>query len=137
MNREIKFRAWDGEQMRYEFLVARPQSVDVLSILTNEDFAKKRYGLKEWKVMQFTGKRDKNKKEIYEHDIVIIDIDKENGRTVPVWIEYIDNMAQFRGYVLNTSECEDVDISELDDYELEIVGNIHENKDLLNEQKTT
>jgi uncharacterized phage protein (TIGR01671 family) len=106
MSREIKFRAWDGEQMRYEFLVARPQFADALSILTNENFAKKRYGLKEWKVMQFTGKKDTKGKEIYEGDIYSV-----FGHEVVVRLEN----------------------PVIGDGTVEIIGNIYENKELLNE----
>ena len=33
--RTIKFRAWDGEKIRFDFGVARPQAYDILSILLN------------------------------------------------------------------------------------------------------
>lgn len=58
--RELKFRAWDGEQM------VSPEYID-------------RRGIAHWKensipttsdkVMQYTGLKDKNGKEIYEGDI--------------------------------------------------------------------
>lgn len=66
MNREIKFRAWDGKTIRYP-------SNDGLYIYLDG-----RYGVHkdngggklECELMQYTGLKDKNGKEIYEGDIV-------------------------------------------------------------------
>jgi YopX protein len=69
-NREIKFRAWDGLIMHDSYIVARPQRCDVLSIMIDEEFAKSQYGVREWKVLQFIGKKDKLGAEIYENFIL-------------------------------------------------------------------
>lgn len=38
--REINFRAWDGEKIVTDFIVARPQAADCLGIMVDEEFAK-------------------------------------------------------------------------------------------------
>lgn len=115
--REFKFRAWDGKFMRYDFVVAGSQYCNALSILQDEEFARSTYKVYEWKVMQFTGLLDKNKREIYESDVVK-DLD---GCISPVkWFNTFD------GYDWNGFHC---------DFELwsgvEVIGNIYENPELL------
>lgn len=60
--REIKFRAWNGERMK-----------EVLTWGFNEKFIrtpKESSPEQDFKIMQYTGLKDKNGKEIYEGDVV-------------------------------------------------------------------
>jgi uncharacterized phage protein (TIGR01671 family) len=78
---------------------------------------------------QYTGLKDKNGKEIYEGDIL-------GGIWEGAYIAWCDECKQFQ-YHISTNECMaclgDVHWYELveDDGKLEVIGNIHENKELL------
>lgn len=114
--REIKFRAWDKKQecMDYDFYVhsnggifdkART-SYDTPNIEIEEE--------NNFEIMQYTGLKDKNGKDIYEGDII------ENDTCI-YQIEFKDGL--FRdtdGFLL----CDIYDYSE-------IIGNIYENQELL------
>jgi uncharacterized phage protein (TIGR01671 family) len=118
MNRTIKFRAWDGKKMYFFHFWEMPVA-----------FSKK------WNVMQFTGLLDKNGKEIYEGDILLNAGQKlrsegvffhENKAAFYAWWRYNtprpdQRKDAFSGGYLGTdgmATCE-------------IIGNIHENPDLL------
>lgn len=129
--RNIKFRCWDiynkemldVEELNYEY--GEP------AIRTNmyNDY----FGPKEMILMQYTGLKDKNGKEIYEEDIV-----KVNDEIIVkvIW----DN--NYLGYFLYANEENSIDSFEngeqpLYDYfgSIEVIGNIYENKELLEANK--
>jgi len=64
MTREIKFRAWDKRKKEMFDLE--------LGMVLPVDFKK------DFKILQFTGLKDKNGKEIYEGDIIFDDVTKNN-----------------------------------------------------------
>ncbi len=59
MNRKLKFRVWNNEQKKFEYFELHNITVPD-RLLTQDKFP----------VQQFTGEYDKNKKEIYEGDII-------------------------------------------------------------------
>lgn len=75
-------------------------------------------------VGQYIGVDDKNGKEIYEKDIVLID-----GEDEYFVVEWDGDTARF---VMN-SETLTVDFDNYWGYQVEVIGNVHENADLLKE----
>ena len=107
--REIKFRAWDrkSKQMLDESWLG---DNSYYSIFLNEDL----------QIMQYTGLKDKNGKEIYEADILNID----GNINVPV---QFDNGAWVVKYFLIPTTLNLFSFNHLD---IEIIGNIFENLEL-------
>lgn len=85
MNREIKFRAWvntyNGKEMLYDYCYLNPKENHFYA----EDLTNDRGDVgKIFEVMQFTGRKDKNGKDIYEGDFdidgnIVVWCDKCNG----------------------------------------------------------
>lgn len=78
---------------------------------------------------QFTGKIDKNKKEIFSGDL----LKSQNGFIYKIW--YSDDTAAFMAEMINPSN-DMVDILGGYDTErcFEVIGNIYDNKELLNKE---
>jgi uncharacterized phage protein (TIGR01671 family) len=118
--RKIKFRAWDKEKGK---IISNPIINDIDSatnyIGLNTLFEK--FLNRNFKIMQFTGLKDKNEKEIYEGDVV---------KDVGIIGEIIYVECSFR---INPEGNKKIEFTEsLLNYDnLEVIGNIHENPELL------
>ena len=131
MSRDIKFRAWDKEENKMSWVTGLDfrrnheqlsSPIKITEVHTNYDIMCYPE-IKDFLVlMQYTGLEDKNGVEIYEGDIIIID-----GNTTDVFFN-------------SSCACFDVDSQDLlsyfdmynpYDFEVEVIGNIYENPELL------
>ena len=125
MMREIKFRAWDDADG------------------VHRDEGCMSYGITDITcdaahIMQYTGLKDKNGKEIYEGNIVI-DVMGPIGKSKPLLMVEYGGQWGHAGFVLTGLErfsnevveySEDV-LNQKWDNNLEVIGNIYENPELL------
>jgi len=121
MNREIKFRAWDRENNKMRFKKDGTTFYDSEGSFPDEviELTRRIY---DW--MQFTGLLDKNGKEIYEGDII-------NGAEVIFGECVFDSYYCVMGWTLKGDWVWDFSFTQQEADELEVVGNIYENKELL------
>lgn len=125
MNREIKFRAWnrekkimcygkeDGEQPFWDGV----HCTDVEMVNTRLSTT-----LSDYEYMQYIGKKDANKKEIYEGDIV-----RDKSAQLIGVVKYSDKYLQF---VIDDIHDGEQDYSPYIE-DVEIIGNVYENAGLL------
>lgn len=124
--REIKFRAWDGNRMvKHSYVHTTPEGWVWLS---------HEYSSGVRTLMQYTGLKDKNKKEVYEKDIV--KVLSKNGKSTLYTIVWSEDRASFVGKNFNIYGTEKSDTYFFKGLGWivgrgEIIGNIYENKDLL------
>lgn len=122
--RENKFRAWDGVQYYYDIVPL----FSSMEIILNHPLA----GNKLHKVEvfeEYTSLRDKSGREIYEGDIVGSGAVVHFGEGYRISWDYDDHTElKFIGWYLDgLTDCEDM----LYNGELEVIGNINENPELV------
>jgi uncharacterized phage protein (TIGR01671 family) len=127
MKREIKFRAWDGKSWTtVGMFIGTENGSRLFGIDTS---------LEGIAVMQYTGLKDKNGKEIYEGDIVRGNESGYDGIKINKWDEMRIGKVDF-------SHCSWVYQINGQDHQIlmylqniEVIGNIYENPELLNPQQ--
>ena len=115
MSREIKFRAWHPEAKDVVFFRLGESNLTVYGLEDNEFYTME--DPEDFPVMQYTGLNDSKGVEIYEGDIV-------KDRFMTGVVAYSDEMTCF-----HWSGGEDHGF--IDGDSVEVIGNIHQNPELL------
>lgn len=132
--REIKFRVWKTEftrvgehnigEMAYDVVLANP-------VWNNADIRVNDILAKTHNLMQYTGLKDKNGKEIYEGDILksesdfVLSVEYFSGRFNVVGFDRkLSDIHDLHYYIERLSLCE-------------VIGNIYENPELLEVEDAT
>ena len=129
--REIKFRAWLKEEKKMVNVETIDFTDKSIQYLEKNEFINayllRRMIFDDIELMQYTGLKDKNGKEIYEGDILFFR--DENMKYIVVWQDaaFIIKSIEIRKYSEKMCWLDDTEIC------CEIVGNIYENKKLLEE----
>lgn len=119
--REIKFRAWDKSRKVMENCI----SVNPFYI---DDCDRRRWQWNEVELMQYTGCKDKNGEDIYEGDIVRIEV--EDYEAVIEW-----DVETCRFAIDIRSENILCDFDNYRGKDLEVMGNIYDNPERLEGQR--
>ena len=137
MKERFKFRAWNLEKgiMHYN-------AEDTYDGISENGIEHSNFSAvledNEYIVMQSTGLKDRNGKLIYEGDILKV-VGKQTEEIIGC-VQWLDDFCKFSLNIANSKEgkyqsCETFcEFDYLPETEREIIGNIYENKELLEEQ---
>lgn len=126
--REIKFRAWDKEdkQMFNVIMIAWPQGREIRTIVSGKGGS-----CPDPILMQYTGIKDKNGKEIYEGDVVTYPNPLCKGEVKFGEYEFGDYDTYQKGCGFYIDAVERSSCGAFKGNDIEIIGNIYSNPELL------
>ena len=122
---EIKFRGWDKKENRMREIVLIDLRNRQVLVETDESEECDLLDFCEVELMQFTGLRDKNGREIYEGDIV-------RGAGIKPKVYVVGWLDTYGGFAFLDDEKAIPAYEFLNDF-CEVIGNIYENPELLRE----
>lgn len=123
--REIKFRAWDKENEKMMKVSSLHLENKEISVKENGTF--RLFRMQD--LMQFTGVKDKNGKEIYENDLISCN----KYKNIVVFFE--NGCFKIKYPKSDTTNTICTLDTFLEKYKCKISGNIYENKNLLEENR--
>ena len=127
MNRELKFRAWDGTKLLHQEALYWNGENFVSGLWANCESYIEWDDQVEVDVMQYTGLKDRNGVEIYEGDLIQLYGNKNGSVQVIFKNAYVGGWAVTESY---TCDGEWISLAARDPSEVEIIGNIYENHEL-------
>ena len=128
--RDIKFRCWDTENKE----MLEVQELDYEDSYNGQPMIRTTmysdyFDTEDMILMQYTGLKDKNGKEIYEGDIVKFRF-KDDREEFPDLIGYIEYQTTFTAFrIMSNQGSFKIDITEIKF--IEVIGNIYDNPELL------
>lgn len=135
--REIKFRAWLKEDKKMENVKTMDFTDKTIRCLKKNEFINayllRRVSFDDVELMQYTGLKDKNNKEIYEGDIIKYKFPYDIRLKHISPVKFLETEASFGIKDRYENEIPLYAIS-ANNY-FEVIGNIYENKNLLEENK--
>ena len=122
MRREIKFRAWDKKRNKIDYVYKIFYGELTGKLLAIELSDKLLQEANEFELMQYTGLKDSTGKDIYEGDILKININVELRQSEEYQEVYYKN-GEFRAHEWSLKELLQYDAKEMCFF---VVGNIYE-----------
>jgi uncharacterized phage protein (TIGR01671 family) len=135
--REIKLRAWDKHKKKflpddvYAILSKHYAGAILIMLKDFEDYREGEFGYEHSIVLlQYTGLKDKNGKEIYEGNVIKIEVKKRNKGDFPNLKNYL---VVFEDFSFSYKDNEGYYATPLNIFikGVEVIGNIYENPELL------
>ncbi len=139
--REIKFRAWHKIQKQMFIVHAINWQTGGIELYIDTEFEKGSYPyerIRSVELLQYTGLKDKGSKKIYEGDIVRAYESTGDEYNTVHQIRYFADSSDYPAFDIFPTidtDCNGISYLVTGEGEIEVIGNIYENPELLEQAK--